>query len=218
VQNTGNNGQPAGTTVFFNSADKTWQMPGSIMSELKVTIKTDELATLEVTYIGLPATAITPPTNTPTTAVPMPSWNSTVTVAGTGNTVYSEIDIDIKRETKAIPTLNGTQAPFAIYAGNVTVSGDLTNVFQGSTDVNWVDYLANTQPAITVQTGPVGDATHYVKLQMTKVGYTKSAFAATNDYVELKSSIRGIANPTDALDSNQSPMQVICLSPVSTAI
>lgn len=218
LQNTGNNGQPTGTTLFFNAMDKTWQMAGSILQEAKITLKSEELATIELTYIGLPAVAITAPTNTPTTAVPMPSWNTTITVAGSATNRYSEIDLDYKRETKPIDVINGTQAPGAIFAGPVSVSGNLTAVYAGSTDQDLVDYLTNVQPIILVKTAPVGDAVNYIQFAMSKVGFDNASFEAGVDYYEIKSSIRGLANSTDAIGGGLSPSKVTLTSSVSTAI
>lgn len=219
VQNIGNNGQPAGTTVFWNDGGgHAWQMPGSQLAEVKITAKTDGLYSLDIKYVGLPATVITSPSNSPTTNLPMPSWNSTIMLAAAGVTDYSELDVDIKRATEMIPTITGTQVPFAIYAGEVSVTGTITAVYQGSTDVNWVNYLANTQPAITLKTSPVGDAVHSVTVQMSKIAYDDVQVTGTNKWMELKATFEALTNPTDALDGFQSAVQAVLLSPVSTAI
>jgi hypothetical protein len=218
LQNTGNNGQPAGTTVFFNAMDKTWQMPGAIMTSLKVTLNSAALATLDVTYMGLPATPISAPTNTPTTAVPMPSWNSVVTLGGTAFNNFSDVGFTFTRSTKAIDVLNGTQAPGAIAAGALTVALDITAVYQGSTDPNLVNYITNVQPTLVVKTSPVGDAVHSITVQCSKIGYDKSSFSATTDFFELKATGRALANTTDALGGNFSPALVTLLSPTSTVI
>lgn len=218
LQNAGNNGQPAGTTVYFTSGDKTYEMTGALISELKITLKSTDAATLEVTFIGMPATVIAPLTNTPTTAVLMPSWNTTFALNSVATTLFSELDLDIKRDVKAIQTINGTQAPMAIYGGGVDVTGDITSVFQGSTDPVWMDYTSNSQVPLTAITAPVGDATHSIKLQMSKIKLSKAAWTGTSDYLELKSSFTAIANATDALDSVLSPLQAIGLLPASAAI
>jgi hypothetical protein len=216
----GNNGQPVSSTVFFYDAQgKAWQMAGSQVSDLKLTISVDDLVTAEVTYIGLPAVAITPPTNTPDTNKPMPGWNSLITVGGTTMTKYSEIDLEIKRDTSAINTLNGTQAPFAIYCGACTVSGSFTGVYQGSTDNDLVAEIANTQPALVAKISPVGDAVHSITFQCTVVAYDQTVVDNGSKWVQIKSTIKGLANATDVAGSgNQSPMLATLLSPVSTAI
>lgn len=216
----GANGQPASTTVFwYDAAGKCWQMPGAQISDLKFTFKTDGLVEVEVTYVGLPAAAIAAPTNTPTQAAPSPGWNSTISIGGNQLSQYSELDLEIKRATEMIPTINGTQSPMAIFAGPVSVSGSLTAVYQGSSDVNLADEMANTQPAIVITTGPVGDATHHVILQMSKVAYDSADPAGTNKWMEIKSAFKGLANATDvAGGGNVSPILATLLSPIATAI
>jgi hypothetical protein len=219
LQNTGNNGQPASSTVFWtDGGGKTWQMPGAQIAEVKITAKADAIYQLDVKYVGLPSTIITAPTNTPSTAIPWPSWNSTLSIAGTGVTVYSELSVTVKRATEMIPTITGTQIPYAIFVGAATVTGSLSAVYQGSTDVHLVEYLANTQPVLLAKTAPVGDATHYLQLQMSKVAYDDVQISGSNKWMELKATFEALMNTTDALDGLQSPMQVQFLTPVSTAI
>jgi Phage tail tube protein len=215
----GNNGQPASSTVFWtDGAGKTRQMAGSQLSTVKVTIKQDGFAELEVTYVGLPASSITSPTNTPTTQKPMPSWNTTITIGGTAYTKYSEMSMEYKRATEMIPTITGTQSPFAIFAGPLSVSGSFTGVYQGDTDTDLVAFLANTQPAFVLQTSPVGDSVHYLKLQHTKVDYSDVSVSGTNKWMEVKGNLKALGNTTDALSGSFSPVQAVLLTPVATAI
>ena len=218
LASTTNNGAPAGTTVFFNAADKTWQLPGAIISDVKVTIKPDQLATIDVTYEGLIAVPITAPANTPTTVKPMPSWNCVITIGGTAYQKYSEITLDFKRDTKVIPTITGSQSYFAVYAGAVTVTGAFAAVYEGSTDNDLVGYLTNVQPAFSAKISPAGDSVNSLTFQHSQLAYDTAAFAATNQWFEIKSGIRALANATDAIGGGLSPAQVILVSPTSTAI
>lgn len=219
LQNTGNNGQPAGTTVFWtDGAGKTFRMPGAQPVSVKVTLKQDGLSEMEVTYVGLPSAIITPPTNTPTTAKPMPSWNTIITIGGTAYTKYSEISLEYKRASEMIPTITGTQSPDNIFGGPVAVAGSFTGVYQGSTDNDLAAWLVNTQPALVVKTNPAGDAVHYLQQTLSKVAYDDVAVAGTNKWMEVKSTIKGLSNSTDAVGGLFSPAKVILLSAVSTAI
>lgn len=216
----GNGGQPAGTTVFWTDAlGKTWQMAGAQVTSLKVTGSIDGLATLEVAYAGLPAVAITPPTNTPTTAKPWPSWNSTISIGGVAKSRYSSFSFTITRASEMIPTITGTQAPFAIFAGPVTVTGELDAVFEGSTDIDLVAYLANTQPVLSVVISPAGDAVHSITLRCSQVAYTDAAPSGTNKWMELKATFNALANATDvAGGGNLSQMLVTALLPAAAAL
>lgn len=214
----GDAAQPPSYTVFVNdAAGNVRQVPGCIPSSVKVTVKPDGLSELNVTWIGLPAAVIASPVNTPTTAKPMPGWNSTITLGGTVLSQFSEVDLEYKRATEPVPSITGTQAPFAIFGGPVTVSGSLTAIYQGATDVNMVNFLANTQPALLVKVSPVGDVNHSITLQHSKVAYDASAPSGTNKWMEVKATIKALANTTDALGGGFSPVQAILTSPQSTA-
>lgn len=215
-----NNGQPQSTTVFWYDAQgKAWQMPGAQISTVKFTVKDAANVEVDVTFIGLPATAITAPTNTPTTQPAMPSWNSTITVAGSQLNQFSEIDVEIKRATEMIPTIQGSQSPLAIFAGPVSVAGNLTAVYQGSTDPLLADEIANTQPVVTLHIAAAGDAVNGLTLQMSKCAFDNADPAGTNKWMEIKSAFKGLANASDvAAGGGVSPVLATLTSSVSTAI
>lgn len=213
-----NSAQPPSFTVFyFDAAGKCWQVPGAVISNLAIDVKAEALVTLDVGWMGLPAAAITPPTNTPTANPPFPSWNSTITLGGSSLTKYSDVKLTYKRATEMIPTLTGTQTPVAIYAGELDVTADLAAVYQGSTDPDLVNYLTNAQPALVVKVAPAGDATHYLQLQHTKVAYTDSSVSGTNKWMELSAKAMPLANTTDAVGGGLSPVQVSFLTTASAA-
>lgn len=216
----GNQGQANSSTVFWaDSFGQTMQMAGAQVSELKITYKTGALAELDVTYVGMPAIAITAPANTPTTAIPEPSYNTTITVGGTSFTRFSEIDIDIKRNTVPIFTLMGSQSPYAIFQGKAEVTGTLHAVYQGSTDVLLQDEITNTLPTVVVTIAPVGDAVHTFTVQMSKVGFTKSDPAGTDKWMEIQSDFKAHGNTTDpAGGGNESQIQATLVNTTSTPI
>lgn len=212
-----NASQPPGYTLWYNDgAGKCWQIVGARSNNLKLSAKADALATMDAGWIGLSATAVTPPSNTPTTQAPMPSWKSTITIGGTALQKYSQVDITIKRDTTAEAVINGTQAPGTIFAASLEVTGDLTGFYQGSTDNDLTGLLQNTQPALVVTFAPGADATHSLTLQMSKVVYTDASFDSGR-IVQVTSKVTALANTTDALDSNYSPIQAIFTTPTSTA-
>lgn len=212
-----NAAQPASRTVWwFDAAGKCQRMAGAQSSNLKVDIKADALVTLDAGWMGLPAVEVTPPANTPTANQPIPAWNSTITIGGTAMSKYSEVSLVYKRATEMIPTINGSQSPFAIACLELDVTGDLTGVYQGVTDNDLTAFLANTQPAMIVKLANAGDATHSLTLQHSKVAYTDVTTEGTNKWMEVKSKLAGIANATDALLGGLSPAQAVLTSPQST--
>lgn len=215
-----NAAQPPSFTLFWaDAAGKVQRIPGAVPSSVKVSLGADALASIEVSWVGLPATTVTPPTNTPTSIKAMPSWNSDITIGGTATSKYSSIELEFKRGTEIIPTITGTQTPFAVFGGPVEVTGSLTGVFQNATnDTDWTNYLSNTQPTLSIVTAPPGDATHAITFQMSQVAYDVTEVSGTNKWQEVKATVEAIANSTDALSGAFSPAQVILTTPVSSAI
>ena len=218
-----NSAQPPSYTLFWaDGAGKVQQMPGAIISDLKISHGADQLASLDISWVALPATTITPPTNTPSAVKPMPSWNSTVTIGGTASSKYSSIEIAFKRATEVIPTITGTQTPFAIFGGPLDITGSFTGVFQNATsDTDWTNYLVNTQPAMVVQTAPPGESSpsHFIQIQMSQVAYDAVEVSGTNKWQEVKTTLQAIANTTDTTSGGGafSPAKIVMQSSVSTA-
>lgn len=215
----GNNAQPPTYTGFLYEMDgKVARIPGMSMSSLKLSYKANEFPTLDVVWNGLVATYVTAPTNTPSTLAPMPPSTVSVTIGGVLTGANSDISLDLKRDTKPIFVLNGTNVPLGIFAGPLTVSGSLTAVFQGPTDSHLVNLLTNAQPALSIAIYRQGDATHPLTIQCSKIGYTSSdPQPSSNSWMTIQSNFGALSNTTDALDGKSSPIQAIFLSAQSTA-
>jgi hypothetical protein len=216
-----NGGQPAGTTLFWSdAAGKVLQIPGCIAQSLKVDLKDAALANLDMTWLGMPANAITPPTLTQPSLMPAPSWNLTATLGGVGAAFYSEVSLEIKRATEMIPTLNGTQSPAGIFGGPVSVAGTLTSLYQGyAGDTHVQNQLADAIGTLSLKIAPVGDAIHSLTMQMSRVKFDDVAVSGTNKWMEVKTTFKALSNPTDvAGGGNLSPMLVTLLSSISTAL
>jgi hypothetical protein len=211
--------QPTSWTGFLYQADgKVKQIPGLVLADLKLTIKANETPTLDVQWQGMPSTDITAPTNTPSTSQMMPPWTASVNIGGSQANQYTGVTVDIKRNTKPVPVLNGSQSPLGIYGGPVTVTGTFDAVYQGTTDYDLGAFIANTQPALSVSIYSQGDATHPLTLQMSKVAYDSADPQPSNtDWLTIQSAWEAISNATDALDAKLSPIQVSLLNTVVTA-
>lgn len=213
-----NAAQPPSYTLFWtDGAGKTWQIPGCVIDTLKLTVKVDELISIEPVWRGMPSTAITSPTNTPSTNKPMPSWNSTISLAGSASAAYAEVDLEYKRNAEAVQTINASQSPLAIGAFDLSVAVTLMAVYQGSTDANLVDFLANTQPSLSVKLAPVGDAVHSLTLQHTALAFDSVDPSGGSKYMTISAAGKALNNTTDALDGKQSPAQAIFLTTQSAA-
>ena len=210
--------QPPSYTLFWaDAAGKVWQTPGSVIDSLKLTVKVDGLVEIEPQWRGLIATAITPPTNTPSGTKPMPSWNSVITIGASAVADGSEVSVEYKRNAQAVQTINNSQSPLAIGSFNAEVTGAGTFVYQGSTDPRLVNFLANTQAPLNIKISPAGDAIHSLTLQHSVAAFTNANPQGSNKYMEIVANFTALANATDALDGKQSPAQAILLTSVSTS-
>lgn len=208
IDATHNAAPPSYTGYLFQDDGKVAQIPGMILGELKINIKANELPNLNATWLGLPATFVTAPTNTPSTLQPMPPFTASVTIGGSASTKYTDLSIDIKRNVQSIAVLNGTPGALGVYGGELTVSGSLNSIYQGTADYDLAALLANTQPALVVSLYTQGDATHPLTLQMSKVAYDTAAPQGTNSgWMTMAATFEALANATDALDSKYSPIQ-----------
>ena len=217
--NTGNAQPPSWTLSLYNGAE-TWQMPGAIVSKVEVDLKAEDLSSLNVEWMGLPAVKVSNPTNTPSTAKPWASWNTTINVNSVAASSYSDIKLTFTRECEAVQTADGTIAPYVIFVGPLNVEGDLTGVYQGYTNnpQDLSNYLTNGQVPITVQVNPVGDATHYGLFQQTLCAFTSvEVKVPAGKYLEIQGKFVGIANTTDATAGAQSPTLFKMLSAQSSA-
>ena len=217
--NTGN-GQPTSWTLWLSNGAECWRMTGCQASDVSIDLPADGMATMSASWMGLPATNVTAPANTPTTLKPWASWNSTITIGGGAAAVYSSAKLDYKRETAPIHTADGTQAPYVIFMGPLTATGELTAVYQGfaGTPTDLSNYLTNVQPTLLVQVNPVGDTTHFGKWQHTVVAYDSvEVSGSSGKWMESAAKWEAIANATDGLGSTLSPVQFSLLNAVSTA-
>jgi hypothetical protein len=207
-------------TLFLAQGDgNTMQVPGCVLSDVKITVKANELPTLDVSWVGLPSAIIATPTNTPSTEAPMPPYTAAITVGGANLGKYSDISLDFKRSTQPVLTLNGTQSPASIYPGELSVTGSTTAVFSGTADSDLTGYLTNGQPALSLVIAPQGDVVHTVTVQLSKIGYDSSdPQGSGNGFMTIANSFTALLNTTDATDGKQSMAQVSYKNAAATVL
>lgn len=215
--NTGQAQPTSYTLSLFNGAEA-WQMAGSQLSKVEVDLKADELGKLGVEWMGLPATQVATPTNTPSTNLPWPSWNSTITVNSVVATAYSDVKLTYTRETKPVFVTAGSRSPYVIFVGPLNADIEVTGVYQGyaGTPTDLSNLLNNTQIPVLVQVNPVGDTVHYGKWQHTLAApMTSEVKDSAGNYVEIASKYTAVANSTDGT-SGVSPVKYIQLDTRAT--
>ena len=212
--------QPNSSTLWYFDGAECWQIAGAQLIQLDIETKVTEKGNATASWMGLPATKVSAPSNTPSTKSVWPSWNTTLTIGGNATTNYSDAKLTFKRDgASAEFGLAGTQAPYVIFVGGLSVTGSITAIYQGytATQSDMANYLGNTQPTLVLQVNPVGDSTHYGKWSFTTVAYDDSTVQEGAKFMELASTIESVASSTDATSGGASPGKFTLLTAVSTS-
>jgi hypothetical protein len=205
--NTGT-GQPGSLTITD------WQGPtattqarayaGCCLSALNIK-GTPESSTImyDAQGMGWPsAPAVSAPTSNPSAKLPQPSWETTIglngTVGGAQIKTISDFEIDLARALKIYYTAQGSQNPYFIQRGRLTVTGKLNFVVANETPLTYL--LQNTQPQLQLVISNGLATTNLLSMQvdMQQAAFTTSKISRANAAVEYAVEFAGIANTTNA--------------------
>ncbi|MFF5029248.1 phage tail tube protein [Streptomyces collinus] len=191
---TGDTQPPSQTWTIFDPLG-TWQYPGMQFSELGFKWNADGLFEWSAKGTGWAYQTTTSPTPSFTSVPPVANWNIVCQIAGTP-TFVQDGELTIKRNVTAIRGSAGTQNPYRIWTGDISVEGKVTLVmettaqrtaFQAAT-VQSLD-VAYTQGAAAAQNG--------LQLHCSQVAYTEGTPSYGKEYIELPVSFTAIGNTTD---------------------
>lgn len=195
--------------------------PYLCVSQLDLTGNTEQLFEVKVSgnsWLSVPASGAGTPVNSPSTVVPVPAWQSNVTVGGSTMTQAGEWAFSIKRELQVYWTAQGTQSPFVIGRGSLDATATLN--YTVSTDESaLLNMLNNTQPPITVtlNNGLAGTANIQCIITSTVAGYTSAKPSRGAVLFGYEDAIQCVANFTDAGGSGgQGPCTITLINNVPT--
>lgn len=220
-------GQPPSHTfedrqgITASTGARDW--PGMCVSELTLSGNAEELLQFTASMTGWPtAAAGLAPTNVPTTTTVTPAWRSTVSLGGTAVPSVMEWSLTFTRELQLVNAADGTQGPFVIGRGPLTVSGQLTVVASDqaplSAEVPLTTLVAGTQQAlvIAVASNYAGTAGHSITFTMTKAQF-ENVTQQRNTLMGWQIPFRCWANSTDAGASGGSaPIKPVLINGITT--
>lgn len=192
------------------------QYPGFCASELDFKFNAEsELLTFDCKGTAYPsATLGSTPTASPTSVIPIASWQTTVGIGGTvsGSPVITVTDgeIDIKREIAPYFTATGSQSPYIIQRGGLSVSGKL-NFGAVPNESALLYMLNNTQPQvqIIISNGLSGTSLITVQFDMQACAFTDAEPETSKTAVGYNTSFKSVLNTTNAGGSGgYSPIKV----------
>lgn len=196
VLNTGT-GQPPSYTITDFYAITARQYAGFKVSEVSFKFSGDGLLEWSVKGLALASTTSSAPTPSWTAVGPLPGWIGAVSIAGSASAILIDGEFAIKRPVTPINTVDGTQAPYALWSGPVSCSGKMTLVME--TDAQLTNYLTNAKPALDFNFAQgAGASATQVLLHTSKAAYTDAEISRGKDWMELSVNWEGLANTTDA--------------------
>ena len=183
------------------------QYPSGVVKSLDFSGNAEQILDIKMMGDSWQSTVATAAmTNTTTNSRPIPNWNSTVTIAG--NTVSStglysgigEFNVSFKRQTQVYWIVAGTQTPFVIARGPLTMDGsiqwDPTN-----SEVPLDLMLLNPQAPMSISvsnTGIPNSGTPFtLTFNATQAANTKSKIMRSKALIGYGNSFEGVANATD---------------------
>jgi Tfp pilus assembly protein PilX len=221
-------GQPPSMTVTdrqgITASTGARTYPGYCISELTLSGNAEQLLTYEVKGTGWgSAAAGASPTNAPVTSTVTPAWRSSVSWGGTAVTSVMEWSLTLARELMVINTADGTQNPFVIARGPLTVNGNLNIVASDQTPLNaevpLTNLVAGTEAAlvIAVAANYAGTAGHSITFTMTKTQLVSAPQQRSQTVIGWNVGFQCFANDTDdGTTGGLSPVKATLVNGVAT--
>jgi hypothetical protein len=183
------------------------QYPSSVVKTLDFSGNAEQLLNIKMTGDSFLSTVATSPvTNTTTNSRPIPNWNSTVVVAG--NTISSagsyagigEFNVSFKRATQVYWLVAGTQVPYVIGRGPLTMDGtiqwDPTNS-ELPLDLMLMNAQGPMSISVTNSGIPNSGTPFTLTFNANQVANTKSKIMRNKLLVGYANTIEGVANAVD---------------------
>jgi hypothetical protein len=186
-------------TTYLTTGVLARTYPGACVGQIELTLNSEGLFLGKVSgnsFESSPASTI--PTNTTTFTVPLPAWDTTITVGGTVATSFGEAVITLKRELSVYWTETGTQTPYIIARGTLDASGSLKETVSSNENVLY-DMLSNTQPALSIVTTNGQSSTSTIQFTMQTHGadFIKAKPVRSGVLIGYDAEWRAHANTTD---------------------
>lgn len=191
---TGDTQPPSQTWTIFDPLG-TWQYPGGQFSELSFKWNADGLLEWSAKAMTWPYVTTTSPTPAFTNVAPSPTWQMIAQIAGTP-TFVQDGEITIKRGMTVVRGSAGTQNPYRIWTGDISVEGKTTLVME-STAQRTAFQAATVQSFDIAYTQGAGAAANGLQLHCSQVAYTEGSPTYGKEYIEQPVSFKAIGNATD---------------------
>jgi hypothetical protein len=202
---------PPFTATIFDPLG-TWQYPGLQCSELAFKWNADGFFEYAAKADGWGYVTGTTPTPSYTAGLaPEQNWAIVNKIAGAA-TFVQDGELAIKRKMTVIRGANGTQNPYRVFTGDVSVTGKATLVMENNTQ-RTAFQAATLQAFEVTYTVGAGASQTGLTLHCTQVVFTEGTPTYGKDYIELPVTFKAIANTTDiGASGGYSPIKATLLN------
>jgi hypothetical protein len=193
---------------------------GACVGVIDITGNAEQLLEFKMTgnaFLSVPAASY--PTNTVSTAVPIPNWRSTVSVAGSQIYDVGEWSVSLKRTLQVYWTDQGTvQSPYIIARGPLDATG-MINFTVPTDESPLTDMLYNAQPTVVfaINNGFSGAGTLGMTITANQAAFEKAKPERSQVLVGYQDDFQTVANTTNAGGSGgQGPITVQVVNQIPT--
>lgn len=213
--NSGNMQPPALTLTDMVGAIGAKAWPGVQLSELTISIDPDGNITWSASGSGYQGVDASTPTQSYSAVLPMQGWRMTCTLNGTAIKPVS-LEIKFMREIEVKKVADGTQNPYAIWIGklSVEVSGEII----AEDDTHHDALTADTQGILNITgTRGAGAATETLTILCTKTAYQTVEIGRGQSEVHYSLELKALGNATDVgVSAGYGPAKVNLVNARST--
>ena len=215
LNNSGQGNQPPSLTVTDFDGEEWRQIAAAQLDELTVKGNATGLVEYSTTLMGNPATTPATPTVSFSSSNPSPGWTAAILLGGTQVSTVMDWSVELKRGTKPIPALTGSQEYFEYFAGPLQASGKLTFVEQtGSPYI--AQYLSGAAETLEIFTYDLSSGSA-MNIRSTNCMFKTAELDRSKEYVEVSIEYDMLPSATDATAGGVSPCQVTVANTVTTA-
>jgi hypothetical protein len=177
------------------------QYPSGVLKSFDFSGNAEQLLNIKMqgeSWLSTVATSAV--TNVTTNSRPIPNWNSTVSILGSSITQIGEFTVSFKRQTQVYWTVSGTQTPFVIARGPLTMDGTI-NWDPTSTEQPLDMMLLNAQGPMSItvtNTGIPNSGTPFTLVfTASQTANIKSKPMRNKALIGYNNSYEGVSNAVD---------------------
>jgi Phage tail tube protein len=190
-------GQPTSQSITDFNVVETRGYAGAQWMDLSFKWDGAKLLTWDGTFDALQSAVETKPTSSYTTVTAQPGWLCATTLNSISTLTLIDATFTMKRTGGPINTSDGTQAPYQIFAGDLSVTGKLTVVADANTQL--ANYLAGTKIPMDFKWSQGAGATATtVQLHSTLCNLDEVSTQRGKAWVEYAITFTALPNSTDA--------------------